>query len=353
MRIFIVHEDIYHAGNPYIYTLVEGITALHKDVEFGWGMKEFWDESIFSYDIVHFQWPQAFMANDGGKHTIEDLNNWIVEIKNHGVKVVSTCHDLEPHYSQCSEFGNAFSVVYKNCDAIFHLGEYSLQLFERKYPTIKHYIIPHHIYDTIYDNIPSRSEACKALNLNPKKKYILCFGTFRAEEERDIVKLVARKFKDYEILAPGFMDIQKVRRFSFLPNSSERRAFLYKHWYKIHMTGRTWNSVPDAQLPFYYAVSDICLIQRKKILNSGNAILPMLFDKVVVGPDTGNVGPLLKSIGYPTFKTNDDKSIIIALTEAMELQKSGIAAEKHNHFLYTYSTATISQLLLEMYKRIL
>lgn len=351
MKVFIVHEDIYNAGNPYIYTLVEGIQKLDNSVTFGYGREDFWSDNIYTYDIVHFQWPQAFMAGDS--HSCSDLKCLIVKLHNKGIKVVSTCHDLRPHYNQCSDYADCMNLVYSASDVIIHLGEYSKDVFELKYPKAKHFIVPHHIYDNVYKKIPSRNEACKVLNLNPNKKYILCFGTFRAEEERDIVRLVARKFKNYEILAPGFMDIETGRRFSILPNKSERKAYLYRYWYKIHMTGRTWNSVPDKLLPFYYVASNICLIQRKQILNSGNAILPMLFDKVVVGPDTGNVGPLLKSMGYPMFKTDDDTSILKAITEAIELQNSGIAKKKHNSFLDTYSTTTISNLLLEKYREIL
>jgi hypothetical protein len=60
------------------------------------------------------------------------------------------------------------------------------------------------------------------------------------------------------------------------------------------MTGHSWVPVDDNILPYYYAASDLAFIHRVKILNSGNAIMPMLFGKVVVGPDVGNVGVLLK-----------------------------------------------------------
>lgn len=351
MKIFIVHEDIYNAGNPYIYTLVEGIKKIAPEVEFGYGRDNFWSDELFSYDIVHFHWPQAFMSGDA--HSCDELEIRLKNLHSKGIKVVATCHDLIPHYNQCASFGNSLITVYRNADVIFHLGEYSKALFEVQYPHVAHYLIPHHIYDTEYTNIPTREEACRRLNLNPLKKYILCFGTFRAEEERDIVRVVARKFRNYEILAPGFMDIEQRRRFSFLPNKTERKALVYRHWYHIHMTGRTWNSVPDNLLPFYYVASDLCLIQRKKILNSGNAILPMLFDKVVVGPDTGNVGPLLKSMGYPVFTPEDDSSIIEAVRNGLGLQISGIAAKKHKEFMDKYSTATISKSLLEKFREII
>lgn len=351
MKIFIVHEDIYNAGNPYIYTLVEGICKLSPKIEFGFGRDEFWSEDIFSYDIIHFHWPQAFMAGD--THSFEELENRLKELHSRGKKIIATCHDLRPHYNQCAAFGDCMVSVYQSSDAILHLGEYSKSLFEKQYPQSMHFLVPHHIYDTVYTDIPNRDQACSWLNLDPQKKYILCFGTFRADEERELVSSIARSFKSYEILAPGFMDIKQGRRLSFIPNKTEIKAFLYRHWFHIHMTGRTWNSVSDDDLPYYYAVSDLCFIQRKKILNSGNAILPMLFDKVVVGPDTGNVGPLLRSMGYPVFNINEKESIYNALKKGMELQIMGEAVRKHDEFMNLYSTAAISNCLLCVYKEIL
>lgn len=351
MKIFIVHEDIYHAGNPYIYTLVEGITALHKDVEFGWGQNDFWDESIFCYDIVHFQWPQAFMANDAGLHSIEDLNTWVKEIKEHGVKVVATCHDLEPHYSQCSEYDKVFSIVYRNCDAIFHLEEYSLQLFERKYPTIKHLLLSHHIFDTVYTKIPTREDAIKQLGFNPQKKYILCFGMFRAEAERQLVITAAKQLHDSNLvfLAPAFMNVYRRQKYKFIPTVSQLKRLYYRLRYNIIMAGSTWIPVNDEMLPYYYAVSDIAFIQRLKILNSGNAVLPMLFGKVIVGPDVANVGLLLKKWNYPTFDTENLNAIGSTIKRGIELSQNGYGKELRKKQLQCYSTAAISEKLYRYY----
>lgn len=148
MKIFIVHEDIYHAGNPYIYTLVEEIKKISSKVEIDYGREGFWNETIFNYDIVHFQWPQAFMAGDS--HQTSDLENHIKRLKSHGVKIVSTCHDLNPHYNQCADYGDCMNIVYKNSDVIFHLGDYSLHLFKNQYPNVQHWLLPHQIFDTVY-----------------------------------------------------------------------------------------------------------------------------------------------------------------------------------------------------------
>lgn len=53
------------------------------------------------------------------------------------------------------------------------------------------------------------------------------------------------------------------------------------------------------------SVADIALLQRVKILNSGSLPLNFYFGNVVVGPDVGNVGEILKKTGNPVFNVED------------------------------------------------
>ena len=47
-----------------------------------------------------------------------------------------------------------------------------------------------------------------------------------------------------------------------------------------------------------------------------NIPLAFLFHKIVVGPNTGNIGELLKNTGNPTFNPNHKADIIRALKMA-------------------------------------
>ena len=149
-----VHEDPWHAGNPYIFTLIEGLQKSHSDCEVSWGREIFWSDIIFSFDIVHFHWPQTFMGKDS--HSEDDLLHHIENMKSASVKIVATCHDLEPHYEQFADKAESMRIVYSHCDAIIHLGEYSKKLFEQQYPEASHIFVPHHIYDTVYTYFTSR-----------------------------------------------------------------------------------------------------------------------------------------------------------------------------------------------------
>lgn len=347
MKVFVVHEDPWNAGNPYIYTLIEGILKSHPDCEIFWGREAFWSETIYSFDIVHFHWPQAFMGHDS--HSESDLLHHIERMKTVGVKIVATCHDLEPHYGQFSDKAKSMKIVYSHCDAIIHLGEYSKNLFEKLYPNAKHILIPHHLYDTVYTYFPSRTESIKYLGLLEDRTYILCFGTFRAKEERNLIFTLSKQLADKKIviLAPSFMNIWWR---SFRLFHKRVLKWYYKYRYNIYCTGSTWKSVSDEILPYYFGVADVVFIQRLKILNSGNAMMPMLFGKCIVGPNCGNVGPLLRHWDYPVFDVSDTSNIGDLVRKAAEMNDAVQVNQNRNQQLSVYSTSVIAEKLYEAYR---
>ena len=350
MKVFMVHEDPWNAGNPYIYTLIEGIQKSHSDCELSWGREAFWSDDILSFDIVHFHWPQTFMGKDS--HTEEDLLHHIENMKASGVKIVATCHDLEPHYDQFADKAESMRIVYSHCDAIIHLGEYSKKLFEQQFPDATHLIVPHHLYDTVYTHFPSREESLRYLGLPQDQTYILCFGAFRAKQERQLIISLSKQLHDKNvvILAPSFMNIWW-HRFRLPLNCLQK--WYYDYRYHIRCTGRTWRAVSDSTLPYYYGAANVALIQRVKILNSGNALMPMLFGKVVVGPDCGNVGHLLRRWDYPVFSVNNTSNIGNAVIKAIEMEKKGLGMQNRSLQLSEYATMVIVNKLYDVYEQII
>ena len=350
MKVFMVHEDPWHAGNPYIYTLIEGLQQSYPDCEMAWGRDAFWSEDIFTFDIVHFHWPQAFMGRDS--HTDTDFLHHIEMMKKAGVKIVATCHDLKPHYNQFADKAESINIVYRNCDAIIHLGEYSKKLFEEIYPNAKHLLVPHHLYDTVYTQFPSRTESLKYLNLPEKCAYVLCFGAFRAKQERQLIISLSKQLSDKNIiiLAPSFMNIwwRSFRLFHL-----RIRRWYYKYRYNIYCTGSTWRAVSDESLPYYYGTADVVLIQRVKILNSGNALMPMLFGKVVVGPDCGNVGPLLRQWNYPVFPVDNINKVGDCVRKAFQMQREGVGTKIRSQQFEEYATKIIVDKLHDTYQQII
>ena len=359
IRVFIAHEDIYHAGNPYIYTLVDSMSKRNDDIEFGYGWDVFWKDEIYDYDIVHFQWPQAYMQPIPSEDAAARLEERLIAFRDKGIKIVSTCHDLKPHYTQCAGYDACMSLVYQYSDLIFHLGKMSYELFQKQYPTAQHVQIYHHVYDTIYRNMPTREESQEYLNVSDNKLCILCFGMFRSEEERELVISVAKHLRKknlpYVILAPSFMKVKGLyrKKWKFIPTLQRFKYWYYRYVLNIHMTGQTWVPIDDAELPYYYKAADVALVHRKSILNSGNAVLPMLFDIAVVGPNVGNVGLFLKEWGYPTFEINKVETIFEALEKAIELQKSEYPKQIHAKVIQKMATDVVATQIHDVYLKLI
>ena len=346
MKIFQAVPNPYINANQYVMTLMDGIDSNHNDVEWGWGVERFWMNDIFDYDIIHIQWPDKLLWCN---RTPLQIEKRLLKLKKSGKKIVSTCHNFKPHYCTDINWEKAYNVVYENSDMMIHLGNYSLDVMKDLFPNVKHVLLPHQVYDTVYNSIPDRDVACRKLGLNSKYRYVICFGAFRDDEERLMVKKIANKFKKEGVffLAPTYKLIVAK---SFVGRVLRKWQKIKHHCYNhIIMTGDANDSVPIGLVPYYYAVADIALIQRKKILNSGNLPLAFLMKKVAVGPNVGNVGELQKNIGNPTFDVEDDNSAIEALKNGFRLANDNYGEKNYQYAIENFSTMIISERLYGYY----
>jgi len=330
--------------------LIEGINNQYNDIEWGYGISKFWEDEIFNYNIVHIHWPNVFIWNHD-KHCTNNTNDYeerILSLKSKGIKIISTCHNLKPHYSNNTIEHSLYDITYKYSDCILHLGKYSLNLFKKEYPNSEHLILLHHTYDSIYNHYPTYEESVKALNLNPNYKYILCFGAFRSNEERELIITIAKylKNRNIAILAPSFIKIPQRRNF-FYKIKPYFKYIYYKLWYPNIIISKYF--INDKQLEYYYGASVISLIQRLKILNSGNISLGFLMKKIVIGPNVGNVGTWLKDTNNLTFDPNNITTLFNSIELAIKNTDKG--GENYQYAKSNLSTQKISSTLYHYYKQ--
>ena len=353
MKIFQLLDNPYSQKvNPYLSTLMDEISVHHKDVEWLYGFDNFWSEKIMSYDILHIHCPDTIINKNSPADIVEKFSCRLEQLKDAGMKIIVTCHNLEPHYSTDIRKEQLYIKAYQSAHLFIHLGNYSLCLLSQKYPSARHIMIPHHAYDTIYRSISDKVMCCRKLHLNPKKKYILSFGIFRDEEEKKLVNGVVKEYhhQGVELLAPRYVRIDNRRNII---------KFIYK-WFKcridevkhpgLHIYGKF---VTDELLPYFFGASDITLIQRNKILNSGNLPLGFYMGNVVVGPNVGNVGEILKETNNPTFEPNDRSSLYIAINEAILQSQDGKGEKNRLYAENHFSTQIVSQQLYDIYNQIL
>lgn len=332
--------------NPFVRVLADSLLEMGVDV--ACSLDEFW-HSWESYDIIHLQWPNLLVE---GIDTIEHLKSHLQLIKNSGKPLIITCHNIEPHYSNEKTVKEAYDVVYNLVDCFIHMGSYSYDLFKKKYPLAKHIIIPHHVYDRLYKVLPSKEDAIKHLRLNSKFKYVLCFGAFRHDDERDIAVKASDIMAEYcgKVLAPSF-STYKLYKNIFRTIDEYIRDLRYRLKHRNIVISKGF--VPDADLPYYYAVADIALIHRKQILNSGNLPMAFYMGKVVIGPNVGNVGTILQETGNPTFDVHNIESLKDCINKAMLLNQQGKGEENKKYAVSNFLSNKVAEKHIELYKTLI
>ena len=349
---FVVKEPSERTINHFVSSL--GNALQKQGCEVAYGLKLLWTDEVLGYDIIHFQWPEGLFGLFGHQVTDEELkrvNQRLVWLKEHGKKLFYTCHNLKPHTNKNENLLRLYQLIYSNADYVHHLGNYSCNLLQSKYPNAIHVVIPHHIYDDVLSFNISQVEARQRLHLPTDKKIILSFGKFRTEEERNFVLSI----KDSSLftlhsslfLMPGFY---RQTLHTWNPKKLVTRLY-HTLFYRLKGIQFSNEVIPDDMMQYYFCAADVVLIQRLDILNSGN--LPMTFHagKVVVGPDVGNIGPLLRETGNFTFDPHDMRSATSALQKALEATSKG--DDNKTYATEHWSSERIAASLLKCYQQAL
>lgn len=357
MKILIVYRDNLVNDNMFVKTLAEGLRLLNISVDLSLDL--FWDKDPSEmYDIIHIQWPEElFLWKDISEIDLVRLKEKLSLLRYKGVKIVYTRHNLVPHYPNENLY-KLYNIIETYSSAIVHMGYFSLKEFMDKYPmnVINQVVIPHHIYENVYNEHYTQEEARKRLKIPLSKFVVLSFGKFRFKDE---MMMVLKAFYNLQLrnkylLAPRF--------FPFERNSKNRkflkRLFTVFGYYVIYPLSNFFNTklglekdlVTDEDLPLYFIAADVVLIQRKNILNSGNIPTSFLFNKVVVGPESGNITEILEATFNPLFNPNDIKSVTNALEEAFMLSKARHGVNNYKFALEHWGIQVISSEYLRLYE---
>jgi len=346
---FVVKEPSERTINHFVSSL--GNALQMQGCEVVYGLKLLWTDEVLDCDIIHFQWPEGIFGLFGHQVTDEELkrmNQRLVWLKEHGKKLFYTCHNLKPHKNKNENLLRLYELIYSNAEYVHHLGNYSCELLQQKYPKARHIVIPHHIYDDVYSFSITREEARNHLNLPENERIVLSFGKFRNERERDFVLEMQQALgRSVLFLMPGFY-----RETLHTWNPKKLITRLY-HTIRYKLKGIRFcnEAIPDELMQCYFCAADVVLIQRLDILNSGN--LPMAFHagKVVVGPDVGNVGQILRETGNFTFDPKHTERAIDALKNALEATSRG--GENKTYATEHWSSERIAASLLKYYQQAL
>lgn len=336
--------------NPYVKTLADGLAAQGVDVTCS--VSEFWNNAI-AYDIIHVMWPNILV--DKNDPACTKLQSVIAGIHKTRKILVSTCHNIHPHYDSGVAINNAYRIIYEECDFIHHLGKASINLLQQTYPNVKaeSIVIPHHTYDTLYDLRIDKQFARVQLGIPKDARVVLSFGAFRHDEERKLMTDISDNMgEEYYFLAPSFCPPSPILRknifkgFQALCNILKYYTIAHKH--NLHIRH---SYVPDDMLPLYLVSADVLFIQRIKILNSGNVSLAMMAGLPIVGPDVGNVGEMLKKTGNRVFDPQKTDEIPMLIKDALSDHKT--PSKNHIYAQDYLSTSSVSRMFKDFYQRIM
>lgn len=352
--IFIPLDNMMNLENPYVCSIVENIEETDEaSFCFIDGATSFWEKD--DYDVVHFMWPTSVLI-DG--RNCDEVGRRIDFLKDKGITVVATCHNLVPHYDQDPEHIRCYELVYEKCDEIYHLGAYSFNLFEEKYPG-KNKILYHQVYTKRYTYFPNKEESRRFLHLKSNRKYVLCFGAVRSNEERELIRYCAKTLRRrVYFLVPSYFPACYLTDSRNLLKHLEKRCLallfiLKERIFYPNILFSIRNKVPDQDIPYWFSACDIGFIHRCRILNSGNLPLNYYYGNVVVGPDVGNVGAILKETCNPVFSVRNYDTAAKEILKGLQMQADGLGKRNRDFAVQNWSEEKIAAQQAAYYEALL
>ena len=355
---FVVKEPSERANNHFVDSL--GNALKKQGCEVVYGLERLWTEKVLECDIVHFQWPE-YVFGSNKKHIsdeeVERLNARLGLLKEKGIKVFVQIHNLKPHKNRDKNVLHLYELLYQQADVMVHMGGYSHALLHSQFPHVRHIVVPHHIYDNMLPFSITQYEARQQLNLPQDKKIVLSFGKFRSDQERSFVLNLKKRIEHTSLftlhpslfLMPGFY-----RETLHTLNLKKFITRLY-HTLRYRLKGVQFcnDVIPDDLMQCYFCAADVVLIQRLDILNSGN--LPMAFaaGKVVVGPNVGNVGQILRETGNFVFDYTDMDSAVNSILAALKVSETDKGTQNKKYAEEHWSSAVIAKAMIENYKTVI
>lgn len=351
-----------HANNPFTTELIRGVQNAGPDVTTGLFRL---DQNGYHPDIIHFQWPERIFQTKPNEADI----TWLEERLNYfkkSTKIAVTVHNEVPHKKDWSTYEKVYGLVYRYADGFVHMGEVSKRLLCERFPNESadklHVVIPHGNY-VVFGKQADKNHARKHLNLPNKKghKVALIVGSVRKVDELKRIKSFARiiyKLNGTLVFA-GDISLEKPN-FTFGKTAlkrilSELKQLVYELRLKntlglIFRPGR----IPHPQMALYLSTADAMVIPRGRVLNSGNVALGFTYGLVVVGPDSGNVGEVLKSFDNPTFHPDmDESSLQSAIEDAFALSDQGQGLVNQKIAMSDWSWEKIGKHHLNFYNNLL
>ncbi len=331
--------------NPFVKELINGFGG---EIHITHGAAPFWEKSE-DFDLVHLQWPEHL-----GEHNRLDILRFeeALAFWSRKAAIISTLHNFQPHDAVIrARYPDLYNLVYRYVDGVAHLGSFSrdhfLDYVPAANPKIQHRLIMHHVY---HEDLTAISQE-QGVTIGERAK-ILVFGKIRNAEERNALRPLLLK-------KPSNWDIEITNWRPKLGLSKKRYPIKWiKHWIGTFIDKAVFGSkIASQHLSFAESIrkfqqADLILIPRINTLNSGVVTQGIAHGKVVVGPDIGNIGPILKELGNPVFRPGDLSSMKKAISEGLDLAKDGLGKANQRYATTNLLPEDMAAEYLQFYKEV-
>ncbi len=349
MRILVANIPL--PSNRFLVDLngaLAGMCDLTHSADLFWSMQG-------DFDVVHLHFPEYMtfahqdayikgLSDDMIAATVERLQFW-----GRRARLVITRHVLLPHDAlEDPQWEKMYEAVYRHVHGVVHFAQASVDEFRQRYANTEfvhakkvsgtleapesarhlfhhqpqHSIVPHHNYTSLPNQIP-RSEARRRLGIAENSAVMLVFGAIRNDEERDLILTTFQGLRQKHKILLVSKWRETLAKVSWIRLKYWLRD-LNRLYYRLHPSYRfNYGFVDEVDTQLYLNAADVLFIPRLKVLNSGNITLGMTFGKVVVGPDSWDVGQLLRETGNPVFDPERPETAIAAVEEGLRLAEEG------------------------------
>lgn len=319
--------------NPYLEEIK--CYSIH---EFEYGHFRDWNPK---YTIVNIHWPEAiFDWKEPTDKELLELEASLLKWKIHS-RIVYTKHDESRHKGMTPNFNRLFELIEQNSDLFIHLGTYSQKLYRTKFPNAQHEVVVHPLYESSIEKF-SKMDAREKLEISQDAQVIVVPGSIRNFEER---QLVLSSFKGLNIKNKVLIatNMRSEIKHDFPGRVRLKPIFNVRDYVVNRFKSRhsppnylfTYDKLDVEALSLRIAAADIVLVPRLKILNSGILFLGLTFNKIIVGPETGNITEHLKLFKMPLFNPYKTKSVLCALEKGLALAKSNYNVKEEDKNLFS------------------
>ena len=344
--------------------LVDLNASLERNVDLVHDHTAFWNMEG-DYEVVHLHFPEylTYEIENAYRESLSD--NLIAQIEerlrywSERSILVITRHVLLPHDAVSDpRWEELYETVYRHVDGVVHFAQPSIDEFRQRYAATafvhgqpQHRVIPHHNYASLPNEV-GREEARERLDISQKARVLLVFGAIRSDAERELImhSFGRLRLRNKILLVSRWRET--LAKVSWVRLKYWMRDM--KRWYyRVHPQYRfNYGFVEEEDTQLYLNAADVLLIPRLHVLNSGNVTLGMTFGKVVVGPDSLDVGQLLKTTGNVVFDPDRPETATAAIEHAMELAaKSEVGPANRQLALSEWSADQCADLYFEFFFR--